>query len=196
MKKRPLYIFDFDDTLALTNSTVLVTRADGSEERLNSREFAKYRQQPGDELDFSGFMSVPGGSLIDSTVAEMESAISKHGIRSVYIVTARAFPSRESVKSFLESNGVTVPHVVTTAGSEGKAGWLESMLITGDWDEVRVYEDCTKNISMLEKVVEDYNQEVGQLRGKPVRYFATCIVEEAVRDYVRSILSERYGANW
>jgi phosphoserine phosphatase len=64
----PLYIFDFDDTLALTDSTVLVKKADGTEVELNSREFAKYREEPGDELDFSGFLSVPGGSLIQSTV--------------------------------------------------------------------------------------------------------------------------------
>ena len=51
----PLFIFDFDDTLAMTDSHVRLLRPDGTIERLDSREFAKYRYNPGDSLDFSEF---------------------------------------------------------------------------------------------------------------------------------------------
>ena len=191
----PLYIFDFDDTLALTDSKVLVIKSDGTEQELNSREFAKYREEPGDELDFSGFMSVPGGSLIRSTVDSMEQAIASHGIRSVYIVTARSFPSRDSVKKFLEDNGVTVPKIVTTSGSAGKADWLRSMLITGSYDSVYVFEDCTKNIAMLDAVIEEFNQEFEALGYPTVGYHPTCIVESVVRGFVRKLLMEKFYAH-
>lgn len=191
----PLYIFDFDDTLALTDSTVLVTKADGTEIELNSREFAKYREEPGDELDFSGFMSVPGGSIIQGTVDAMEAAISSHGMRSVYIVTARSLPSKESVRKFLADNGVSVPKIVATAGSAGKAEWLRSMLITGDYDSVHVFEDCTKNIDMLSAIVEEFNDEFQALGYSGVDYIPTCIVESAVRGFVRKLLMETLSAN-
>tara|TARA_A100001011_G_scaffold297472_1_gene310180 strand:- start:374 stop:961 length:588 start_codon:yes stop_codon:yes gene_type:complete len=193
---KPLYIFDFDDTLALTNSTVVIQKADGQEIELNSREFAKYREEPGDKLDFSGFLSVPGGALIRSTVEQMENAISQHGIRSVYIVTARSLPSKESVRKFLSDNGVTVPRIVTTAGSAGKADWLRSVLITGDYDSVYVFEDCTKNIDMLGTVVEEFNQEFENLGYSGVSYHPTCIVESIVRGFVRKLLMEKFNARW
>lgn len=191
---KPLYIFDFDDTLALTDSTVTVHKDDGTELELNSREFAKYREEPGDELDFSGFLSVPGGSLIQPTVDSMEAAIAQHGIRSVYIVTARNFDSRDSVMKFLDDNGVTVPKVVTTEGSAGKAEWLRSMLITGDFNAVHVFEDCTKNINMLQAVVEEFNVEFKNLGYSGVDYHPTCIVESTVRGFVRKLLMERFHA--
>ena len=80
-----LYIFDFDDTLAMTNSHVRVIRSSGEVDRLDSREFAKYRYSPGDELDFSEF-SRAEGTLVDSTVYEMQSAIRTYGIDNVFIL--------------------------------------------------------------------------------------------------------------
>ena len=192
---KPLYIFDFDDTLALTDSTVSVKKADGTELSLNSREFAKYREEPGDKLDFSGFMSVPGGSLIRSTVDQLESAVSSHGMKSVYIVTARSLPSKESVRKFLADNGVTVPRIVTTEGSAGKADWLRSMLITGNYESVHVFEDCTKNIDMLAQVIEEFNQEFQALGYSEVSYHPTCIVENAVRGFIRNLLLETFCAH-
>ena len=84
-----LFIFDFDDTLAMTDSHVRVIKKDGTTKRLDSREFAKYRYIDGDELDFSEFTRA-SGTLIPNTVSAMESAIRDHGIKNVFIVTARA----------------------------------------------------------------------------------------------------------
>ena len=130
-----LYIFDFDDTLAMTDSHVRVIRIDGSVERLDSRQFAKYRYADGDQLDFSEFTRADG-TLIEDTVDAMEDAISSSGIQNVYIVTARA--QAEPVEEFLEAMGVSVPEVVATAGSEGKATWLTRQLETNSYDTVMV----------------------------------------------------------
>ena len=175
-----LYIFDFDDTLAHTNSHVRVISADGTTIRLNSREFAKYRSAPGDALDFSEFNRAEG-NLINDTVLAMESAIRDVGIENVYIVTARA--EAEPVEQFLSSMGVSTPGVVATMGSAGKATWLSRVLMQGNYSTVMVYEDCRKNITMLKDIVEAYNEEMR----KSVEYRAICILPSGTQEIIETI---------
>ena len=186
---KPLYIFDFDDTLALTNSKIVVIRPDGSELELDSAEFAKYRSAPGDQFDFSQFGegSPITGTLIDSTVAELKKAMSTYGNESVYIVTARS--ASQPVVDFLESMGIPSPPVIATTGSEGKAPWLREKLESEPYTDVFVFEDCSKNISMLSNVVDDFNQEFSSVR-PAVNYNSQCIVAEAIRPIVHSLLVE------
>lgn len=175
--RETLYIFDFDDTIALTNSHVRVIRKNSRVDRLDSREFAKYRYIDGDELDFSEF-SRAEGDLIDNTVSEMQNAIRAHGIENVYIVTARAEAS--PVFEFLSSFNMAVPEVVATSGSAGKAPWLSRKLLMNNYDQVIVYEDCRKNIKMLKDVVEAYNEELG----KNIKYSAVCILPDGTQELV------------
>ena len=189
-----LYIFDFDDTLANTNSHVRVIRKDGAVDRLDSRQFASYRPMAGDELDFTEFTEA-SGTLIDDTVDELENAITEHGVGNVYIVTARSVA--RPVEQFLQTMGVSVPEVVATAGSEGKAVWLTKQLELNDYTAVYVYEDCRKNITMLKDIVEAYNDAFPK---KPnVSYNAICIlpgggqqqiIESMTRDYIRLLLGK------
>lgn len=174
-----LYIFDFDDTLAMTNSAVRVISSNGQVRRLDSREFAKYRYQAGDQLDFSEFTRAEG-TLIDNTVQEMQSAITRYGIDNVFIVTARA--EDQPVFDFLDSFNLVVPKVVATEGSAGKAPWLSRTLILGNYDKVIVYEDCRKNIKMLKDVVEAYNEELN----RDVTYSAICILPDGSQKIIES----------
>ena len=183
-----LYIFDFDDTLAMTNSHVRVIRIDGTIDRMDSRQFAKYRYENGDQLDFSEFTKAEG-KLIDGTVQALEDAISESGIGNVYIVTARA--EAEPVQRFLEAMNVSVPEVVATSGSEGKATWLTGQLTMNDYDTVMVYEDCRKNITMLNDIVEAYNEELG----KNVQYKAICILPGGSQEIVENLLRKLIKIN-
>ena len=97
---KSLFIFDFDDTLAMTDSHVRVIDSSGVVQRLNSREFAAYRHSPGDTLNFDEFNRADG-TLIENTVEAMQDAIQTHGIENVYIVTARAIGG--PVEEFLQS---------------------------------------------------------------------------------------------
>lgn len=188
LKMSELYIFDFDDTLAMTDSHVRVIRNDGTVDRLDSRQFAKYRYSYGDQLDFSEF-SRASGTLINDTVEMMESAISESGLSNVFIVTARAEP--EPVRKFLESLNVTTPEIVATSGSEGKATWLTRKLETTDYNSVVVYEDCRKNITMLKDIVEAYNEETD----KNIEYKATCILPDGRQEIVEKLLRELIKIN-
>ena len=119
----------------------------------------------------------------------MEKAITDYGVGNVFIVTARS--EAQPVEMFLQSMGVSVPEVVATAGSEGKATWLTRKLLTNEYKSVKVYEDCKKNIKMLQDVVETYNEELGM----NVEYSAVCIlpdgsqqvVEALIRKYIKNI---------
>lgn len=165
-----LYIFDFDDTLAITDSMIKLVR-DGEETFLTSHEFAAYRPKPGDELDFTDFNRV-GGSLIEATANEMEKAINDVGRNNVFIVTARSIAP--PVVEWLSSRVATVPEVIATEGSEGKAPWLMDKLNSEEFESVIVYEDCQKNIRMLKNTVEEFNKN----NDSNVLYSAMCILPD------------------
>jgi hypothetical protein len=182
-----LYIFDFDDTLATTNSQVRVVHSNGSVTRLDSRAFAMYEESPGEELDFSEFEQASGKLILD-TISAMDHAINQSGIENVFIVTARS--TTGPVREFLSSMGIKVPAVIATTGSPGKAVWLANQLESNNYDVVFVYEDCRKNITMLEDVVKTHNKKLG----KDIIYSAVCILpdgkqevfENTLRTYIRN----------
>ena len=180
MGSRPLYIFDFDDTLAISGAKITVKKPDGRLLRLSSREFAKFSPEPGDDLSFSEFDEYPPSAvLIQDTVDAMINAIATHGPENVWILTARNITA--PVAQFLSDQGISpLPRMKGTAGSAGKAPWLRKTLQENDYDSVFVWEDCQKNIDSLGAVV----QEMG------LEYYSTCILESVVRLTVRSILQE------
>ena len=158
-----LYIFDFDDTLAITDSRVKVIR-NGKEILMTSREFAYFPFNPStDQLDFDDF-SRAEGTLIKDTVSEMENAM-KQG-HDVFIVTARSMA--DPVEQFLKKELGSHPPVIATSGSQGKSPWLEQKLQETTYMRVVVYEDCKKNIRSLKTVAE----------AAGVPYSAMCILED------------------
>ena len=161
-----LFIFDFDDTLAITDSRVRVIR-DGQDILMTSREFAHFPIRSTDTIDFGDFMRA-SGTLIQDTVEIMQQAILDGA--DVHIVTARAIA--QPVTNFLEEQLGHAPPVVATAGSAGKVPWLEQKLATGDYDRVVVFEDCEKNIRALKDTVDNFNNA----NKSYVQYSAMCIL--------------------
>ena len=158
-----LFIFDFDDTLAVTDSRVKVIR-NGQEIIMTSREFAHFPFNPStDQLDFGDFQRAQG-TLIKDTVAEMQRAMEAG--HDVFIVTARAIS--KPVEEFLTNEIGSHPPVIATAGSEGKTPWLKNQLNKEEYQRVVVYEDCKKNIRALKDVAE----------AAGVTYSAMCILED------------------
>ena len=163
-----LYIFDFDDTLALTDSKVRIVR-DGKDILMSSRDFAYFQVKSTDEIDFSDF-SRAQGTLIKDTADIMLQKM-KQG-EDVYIVTARAVA--KPVEDWLTNEIGQCPPVVATSGSEGKIPWLEDQLQQKPYGKVVVYEDCRKNIRNLKQVVEDFNSK----NGSSIVYNAMCILPD------------------
>ena len=163
-----LYIFDFDDTLALTDSRVRIVR-NGQDIFMTSREFAKFPVKPTDEIDFSDF-SRASGTLIKDTADKMLQVMSQG--EDVYIVTARAVA--KPVEDWLISEIGKAPPIIATSGSEGKVPWLANQLSLKEYESVTVYEDCSNNIRALKTAVEEFNAS----NGTAVQYNALCIMPD------------------
>jgi len=151
-----LFIFDFDDTLALSNSRIVVNHADGTQSVLDSREFAKYVADPSDKLDFSQFTEASG--TIIWNVAEIFRRTLDDSNCDTFIVTARAHG--QPVKEFIEKElGLAGVRVVATAGSSGKVPWLVNQLQQKDYEEVVIFEDCRNNLKALGDAINAHNLE-------------------------------------
>ena len=166
-----LFIFDFDDTLAITDSRVkIILKASNEEILMTSREFAHYPFDPTSmSVDFGDFMRAEG-TLIKDTVEIMQQAIMDGA--DVFIVTARAIAP--PVEEFLQNTLGSSPPVVATAGSAGKSPWLYNKLVSQDYDRVVVFEDCEKNIRSLKETVEKFNRD----QKASVQYSAMCILHD------------------
>ena len=155
-----LHIFDFDDTLVSSESSVVIDHEDGSRTVLSSGEYATYDELPGDELDFSDFDRYPrNAEIIEEVFEELYSAILKDGIESVVVLTARENPI--PVKKFLADSGITDIEVRAVGSSDprDKASYVMSRVKEEDIELVRVFEDNARNIREIRKVIRE-NGEV------------------------------------
>ena len=102
---KSLSVFDFDDTLAFTDSWVYVKK-NGGEYKLDSAEFAVHKLKPGESYDFRDFdRMLRNPKIIKKNVELLRKQLKKVG-RRVTILTARAvgFP----VKHFFKTLGIDV----------------------------------------------------------------------------------------
>ena len=160
MKKA--FVFDFDDTLAVTTSRVYVFRERGFE-AIESHKFASYESSDADlDMDFSEFQDADKSrphiqyakpcEMIDFAL-EMQS----YG-HSVYVLTARCAESAPDIADFLGKYGLKPKHIegvgVNANGETGSAKpkrrFLESL--TGKYDEITFYDDDLKNINMAKQL--------------------------------------------
>jgi hypothetical protein len=175
--RKTLFVFDFDDTLAHTDSMVRLER-DSELIDLDSGAFAAYSFQPGDQLDFADFNRV-NGKLIANTLAILNNA--QRSGQDIVIITARPPGAVPGIQQFFADNNMESPPIFATSGSANKLSVMRNLLIQGDYDHVIVYEDCMKNIEKLGDVVRDMG----------VSYSAICIDHDTtMRKIYESIISE------
>ena len=156
---RPLFIFDFDDTLVFSGAAVHVTHANGQQESLESHEFATYVEQPGDEFDFSEFdIYPPAGRVIKKSFNALQQAISSHGPDSVMVLSARA--ASGPMEEFLQDSGLSASIDivgVASANPADKARVVSQKLNTGKYTSVTLHEDSMANINAIEAMIKkDY----------------------------------------
>ena len=53
LNESKLRVFDFDDTLAMTDSMIILNKASGEQIKQTPGEWAVYKPEPGDEFDYS-----------------------------------------------------------------------------------------------------------------------------------------------
>jgi len=149
--KKTLSIFDFDDTLVFSGAAVHITHKGGAVESLESHEFATYKEQPGDQFDYSEFdIYPPGGQIIKKTFNRMLETISNNGPENVIVLSARSNP--QPMQQFLSDHGLSANIEIVGVGSSNpidKASFIKNKLKGGDWQHVEVFEDSMANINAI-----------------------------------------------
>lgn len=150
-----LIVFDFDDTLARTESYIYLTKQDGSRITLDPAEYAIYQPEPGDEFDYSDFnRMLRNPKLIHDNVRLMVTAM-RNPQNKVTILTARAlaFPIRHYFKT---EHGIE-PYVVAVGSSDPKkkSDWIADHLRRG-YTDVFFIDDSVKNVKAVQSLQNEF----------------------------------------
>tara|TARA_Y100000592_G_scaffold100890_1_gene183536 strand:+ start:5148 stop:5927 length:780 start_codon:yes stop_codon:yes gene_type:complete len=160
-----LRVFDFDDTLAVTDGKVIVNHIDGTSEPLDPAEYAVYEKQPGDQFDYSDFDRVINPVEIEEISRIMKRVIDaeeRDGTgRKVAILTARDAPAREEIMNFIENMLEIPPHkyeLVTLGDSDPnkKKMWIKDQIELFDIRDVLFFDDSPKNIDAVDELKQEY----------------------------------------
>ena len=172
-KRKGISVFDFDDTLAQSNSNVLYTMPDGTTGSLNAGEFALEASgltELGAEFDFSEFNEVKEGRkgpLADLALKRQD----KFGSKDIFVLTARPQSADINIKKFLDEIGLNIPLANITGlengTAEAKAEWMIGKYADG-YNDFYFADDAFKNVEAVRNVFDvlDIKSEVQQARVK------------------------------
>ena len=146
-KIKKAFVFDFDDTLATTNCSVIVRDENANEIlKLTPAEFNSYKLDENEHFDFSEFYL-----LIDPKETELFTLareVYNEG-HACFILTARGSIAGKAIASFLIDHGI-VAKEIHCVGDE--AGSIEEnkrkvlLAIIEGYDKIYFYDDHAGNI--------------------------------------------------
>lgn len=168
-----LRVFDFDDTLAKTNSRVWVSEFNketgeplGDEYAITPAEYAVFKvnvasKHPETEYkyDYREFSEVKDPKVIDWTFDVLRKIVNKlresENIPAV-ILTARGQKANQNIRNFLSSMELNIP-VKTLDGSapELKSEWIKQAMLTRDIPHVEFFDDSRLNVAAVDKLNTD-----------------------------------------
>ena len=169
--EKGISVFDFDDTLAKTNSKVLYTLPNGKTGKLSATEFAiksRALEDAGAIFDFSQFNKVVGGKkgpLADLALKRQ----GKFGSKDIFILTARPQESAQAIKAFLDGIGLSIPLDNITGLQDGtpmaKANWVASKAAEG-YNNFYFADDAMKNVKAVKQILDqvDVKSDVQQAK--------------------------------
>jgi hypothetical protein len=173
---KKIRVFDFDDTLATTESDVLFTAPDGTEGKLNAEEFAtqgKSLLEQGYVFDFSEFNKVTKGA--EGPLLKIAKKIQEaRGTEDVFVLTARAPESQAAIKEFLDSQGLDIPiENITGLGNstgEAKANWIIDKAADG-YNDFYFADDAYQNVKAVREALSviDVKSKVQQAKIKAAK---------------------------
>ena len=177
---KKIRVFDFDDTLAKTNSKIIVTGIDGKITKINATQFAVNSQQleaEGASFDFSEFSKVIDGKkgpLFDLAKKIADSP----GKRDMFILTARPQNAANGIKTFLEGIGLNIPLENITGLQDGspqaKARWMVEKAAEG-YNDFYFADDALKNVKAVKDILStvDVKSKVQQAKASKGKTFST-----------------------
>ena len=154
LEKRMLSIFDFDDTLAKSDSWVYVMMNDIEVDKLDPAEFAVHKLKDGESYDFRDFdRKLRNPKIIKTNVDLLRKQLKKGG-RKVTILTARRLGA--PINHFFRTIGIN-PYVVPLgdADPQKKADYIEAEVLKG-YNPIYFMDDSPKNIKAVDKLRDKY----------------------------------------
>ena len=178
---KTLRVFDFDDTLATTDSYIYVKHKDGSETKLDPAEYAKYNGKSGDSYDFRDFNKKLNNPKVIKKNVDLLRRMLDSGDKKVTILTARAlaFPVRYWFKKELGMNVYVV--ALGSNNPKDKSDWIEKHIKKG-YTDIAFMDDSSKNIKAVDTLKSKYPDV--RIKTHLVREF----IEEDVQKYVQKII--------
>ena len=179
-KEKGISVFDFDDTLARTNSNVIVIMPDGKKSKIDATEFAKNSvklEEQGAKFDFSEFNKVVDGKkgpLADLALKRQ----GKFGSKNIFVLTARPQLAAEGIKAFLDGIGLNLPLSNITGLENGspqaKANWVIGKAAEG-YNDFYFADDAIKNVKAVANVLDqiDVKSKVQQAIFSKTKVFNT-----------------------
>ena len=157
--KKGISVFDFDDTLAKTNSKIIVTMPNGKRSKINATEFAAKSlelESNGAEFDFTEFNKVVDGKkgpLADLALKRQ----GKFGSKDIFVLTARPQLAAEGIKMFLDGIGLSLPIENITGLENGspqaKANWVIDKAAEG-YNNFYFADDAIKNVKAVKEILD------------------------------------------
>ncbi len=159
---KKIRVFDFDDTLARSNSNVLYEMPDGTEGSLNATQFAERAgelEAQGATFDFSEFSKVVDGKK-GPVFKAIENIVAKRGAEDVFILTARPASAAGPIKEFMDALGVNLPieNIVGLGDgkAEAKARWMTGKAAEG-YNDFFFVDDAYKNVKAVQDALDVFD---------------------------------------
>ena len=163
---RKAFVFDFDDTLAMTDACVLVLGPIDREgyyggatrkvaKRLTPAEFNNYKLQRDEEFDFSQFKNpefILNGK--PTKLIELAQEIYREG-HNLFILTARSNSIADAIQGFLNQFGIeaTAVHCVGDSGSDISRNKRKVLLtIMESYNKIYFYDDDAANVQAAQEI--------------------------------------------
>jgi len=158
-KIKKIRVFDFDDTLARSNSLVYYTKLNGEQGELTAEQFAQKGAQlvaDGAVMDFSDFNIVREGTR--GPLFEVAQKIKEaRGNEDLFVLTARAPEAQQAIYDFLKAEGLEFKkeNIVGLGNSTGeaKANWLIDKAAEG-YNDFYFADDAYQNVKAVRDVME------------------------------------------
>ena len=146
-------VFDFDETLALTDSEILVTDDNGKKiKSLTPAKYAVYIPEPGENFDFSEFDIVKDGQ--PTQLVSVLRDVADCGTTAAAILTARGPKAQEPIRQFFADMGIKLQIIdtVNTSDPQAKARKIKGYLRDFNPRVIHFFEDSPKNLEAVKKM--------------------------------------------
>ena len=155
---KKLRVFDFDDTLVMTNSFIKIKKQNGEIMQITPAQYAVYDKEDDDIFDFSDFSKVNDPLIIKWTFKILERVIAARdrGEGDVIILTARSSESQRAIKDFFANSGIEDIEIVTLGTGEpaAKANYVISLIDKYGYNFIEFFDDSKRNIDTMANTIK------------------------------------------